>query len=38
MISVVNAIFAFTIEDLEMPVGNSNLLLRKSIIWFKFLA
>lgn len=29
---------AITIEDLEMRLGNSNLLLGKSAIWFEPLA
>ena len=35
MIRVVCAILAIAINDIEMRLGNSNLLLRKSPIWFE---
>ena len=38
MIRVIYAIFAIAIKDLEVHLGNSNLLLRKSAIWFELLA
>ncbi len=38
MIKVVCTILVFIIADLEMCLGNSNLPLRKSTIWFELLA
>lgn len=35
MIKVMCAILAIAIEDLEMRLGNLNLLLGKSAIWFE---
>lgn len=37
MIRVIYAIFTIVIKDLEIYLINSNLLLRKNIIWFKLL-
>lgn len=38
MLKIAYAIFAVTIENLEMRIGNLNLLLGKSVIQFEFLA
>ena len=38
MIRVVCAMFAVAIEDLKVCLGNLNLPLRKSTIWFELLA
>lgn len=38
IIKIIYAIFAITIKDLKIYLNNSNLLKRKNIICFKFLA
>lgn len=38
ILKIAYAIFAVTIENLEMRIGNLNLLLGKSVIQFEFLA
>ena len=38
MIKVVCAMLAVVIKDLKVRLGNSNLLLEKSVIWFELLS
>ena len=38
MIKVVYAMLAIAIKDLKVCLDNSNLLLRKNVIWFEPLA
>lgn len=35
MINIIFAMLVIVIEDLEMQLGNLNLLLGKSVIWFE---